>query len=120
MLNDAVDSCDVVEWAREFVRSKKEEQLAIGDIDERLMIKWFYAFAQAIQANLPGSPIYPPTHTAFKHHDYVMKKSGGYWRGPISGWYRTKLNNEGYAVESMYEPGSVQIYPASALVRMSE
>lgn len=65
-------------------------------------------------------PIYPPTHTTFKHFDCVMKKSGGHWRGRVVGWYSTDLTPEGYAVESMYEPGSVQIYPATALVRMSE
>lgn len=31
------------------------------------------------------------------------------------GWYSTKLTPEGYAVESESHPGSVQIYPASAL-----
>lgn len=65
-------------------------------------------------------PIYPPTHTTFRHLDYVQKKSGGYWRGRVVGWYSTAMNNEGYAVESMYEPGSVQIYPASALTKMMD
>lgn len=72
------------------------------------------------QANLPGSPIYPPTHTVFKHGDVVQKRSGASWRGRVVGWYSTAMNNEGYAVESMHEPGSVQIYPASALTRMLE
>lgn len=65
-------------------------------------------------------PIYPPTHTQFRHGDYVQKISGGSWRGKIVGWYQSSLTQEGYAVESMYEPGSVQIYPASALARMLE
>lgn len=64
-------------------------------------------------------PIYPPTHTKFRHGDCVQKKSGGYWRGHVVGWYTTSMNNEGYAVESMYEPGSVQIYPAAALALMT-
>jgi dihydrofolate reductase (trimethoprim resistance protein) len=45
----------------------------------------------------------------------VKKKSGGSWRGRICGWYSTRLTPEGYAVESAFEPNSVQIYPASAL-----
>lgn len=65
-------------------------------------------------------PIYPSTHTAFRHGDYVQKISGGSWRGKIVGWYQSSLTQEGYAVESMYEPGSVQIYPAAALMLMSE
>lgn len=65
-------------------------------------------------------PKYPPTHTTFRHLDYVMKKSGSSWRGRVVGWYSSSLTPEGYAVESMYKTGSVQIYPAVALVRMSE
>lgn len=47
--------------------------------------------------------------------DRVRKKSGSYWQGSVVGWYSTKLTPEGYAVESEFHPGSVQIYPASAL-----
>ncbi|KAB2929856.1 MAG: DfrB family trimethoprim-resistant dihydrofolate reductase [Candidatus Contendobacter sp.] len=65
-------------------------------------------------------PIYPDTHTTFRHGDYVQKHSGSSWRGKVVGWYTTTLTHEGYAVESICEPGSVQIYPAAALVRMSE
>ena len=63
---------------------------------------------------------YSAMHLTFRHGDRVQKRSGGYWRGHVVGWYSTSLTNEGYAVESMYEPGSVQIYPAAALVKMSE
>lgn len=51
----------------------------------------------------------------FKLGDLVRKKSGSSWHGKIVGTYSTELTPEGYAVESMYEPGSVQIYPAKAL-----
>jgi len=47
--------------------------------------------------------------------DTVRKKSGSAWEGVIVGTYQTKLTPEGYAVESSSHPGSVQIYPASAL-----
>src|ERR1700741_2897609 len=56
-----------------------------------------------------------PADAEFKPGDLVMKKGRASWRGHIRGWYRTELTALGYAVESMYEPGSVQIYPASAL-----
>jgi hypothetical protein len=45
----------------------------------------------------------------------VLKKSGSAWSGRIVGTYSTALTPEGYAVESDAHPGSVQIYPASAL-----
>jgi len=45
----------------------------------------------------------------------VRKKSGSNWHGRIVGVYRTANTPVGYAVESEREPGSVQIYPASAL-----
>lgn len=45
----------------------------------------------------------------------VRKRSGGQWHGRICGYYTTDLTTEGYAVESLREPGSVQIYPRKAL-----
>ena len=55
---------------------------------------------------------HPPT---FRLGDRVKKRSGGSWRGKVVGGYQTTLTPEGYAVESAYEPGSVQLYPATAL-----
>lgn len=60
---------------------------------------------------------YPPSHKTFKHFDQVCKIKGSMWRGTVVGWYSTALTPEGYAVESAYEKGSVQIYPAAALQR---
>jgi dihydrofolate reductase (trimethoprim resistance protein) len=54
-------------------------------------------------------------HTEFKIGDYVRKTSGSQWDGYIVGFYSTELTPEGYAVESIFHPGSVQIYPAKAL-----
>lgn len=51
----------------------------------------------------------------FKLGDLVQKKTGSDWFGLVVGMYSTKLTPEGYAVESTYHPGSVQIYPAAAL-----
>lgn len=48
----------------------------------------------------------------------VRKKSGAAWQGKIVGWYSTKLTPQGYAVESEFHAGSVQIYPESALERI--
>lgn len=45
----------------------------------------------------------------------VKKKSGGEWQGRIVGEYSTELTKEGYAVESEFHKGSVQIYPRAAL-----
>lgn len=53
----------------------------------------------------------------FKLGDYVRKKSGSAWEGTIVGTYSTRLTPEGYAVESAFHPGSVQIYPVGALER---
>jgi dihydrofolate reductase (trimethoprim resistance protein) len=51
----------------------------------------------------------------FQMGDMVRKHRGGAWRGTVVGFYRTSLTPEGYAVESAFEPGSVQIYPVAAL-----
>lgn len=45
----------------------------------------------------------------------VTKIKGSSWTGKIVGFYSTALTPVGYAVESENEPGSVQIYPESAL-----
>ena len=51
----------------------------------------------------------------FKRGDYVRKVVGSKWNGRVVGFYTTELTQRGYAVESMYEIGSVQIYPEKAL-----
>lgn len=51
----------------------------------------------------------------FELGQHVRKKSGSSWQGRIVGFYSTTLTPIGYAVESEREPGSVQIYPESAL-----
>ena len=56
-----------------------------------------------------------PAEMKFKYGDRVRKIRGAHWHGRIVGVYSTKLTEEGYAVESDTEWGSVQIYPAAAL-----
>jgi hypothetical protein len=56
----------------------------------------------------------------FRLGQRVRKKSGSSWHGRIVGTYRTVLTDEGYCVESEREPGSVQIYPAHALMAVPE
>lgn len=51
----------------------------------------------------------------FSVGDRVRKIKGSSWQGIVVGHYSTTLTPEGYCVESEREPGSVQIYPASAL-----
>jgi len=51
----------------------------------------------------------------FKRGAYVRKVVGSKWNGRVVGFYTTELTQRGYAVESMYEIGSVQIYPEKAL-----
>jgi dihydrofolate reductase (trimethoprim resistance protein) len=62
---------------------------------------------------------WPSTHRRFKYGDCVEKTSGSEWLGRIVGWYSTKLTSEGYAVESEYHDGSVQIYPVAALRKIA-
>lgn len=51
----------------------------------------------------------------FNLGDRVTKTKGSSWTGLVVGFYSTSLTPIGYAVESENEPGSVQIYPESAL-----
>lgn len=45
----------------------------------------------------------------------VKKRRGSKWRGHVVGFYAGSLTSEGYAVESVFEPGNVQVYPVAAL-----
>jgi hypothetical protein len=64
----------------------------------------------------PENPWEPkPKTPRFKFGDWVCKTKGSAWHGKVVGFYRTGQTNEGYAVESFQEAGSVQIYPSSAL-----
>lgn len=56
-----------------------------------------------------------PSDATFQMGDFVAKKGRASWRGRIVGWYRTDLTKLGYAIESYFEPGSVQIYPETAI-----
>lgn len=51
----------------------------------------------------------------FKMGDPVRKIRGSEWHGKVVGFYQTKMTPRGYGVESMFEEGSVQIYPEVAL-----
>ena len=51
----------------------------------------------------------------FRLGDRVTKTKGSSWTGHVVGFYSTELTPNGYAIESENEPGSVQIYPESAL-----
>lgn len=48
--------------------------------------------------------------------DTVTKPKGSSWSGRIVGFYSTRLTPVGHCVESAHHPGSVQIYPETALV----
>lgn len=50
----------------------------------------------------------------------VTKTKGSSWNGRVVGFYSTDMTPIGYAVESEREPGSVQIYPESALALATE
>lgn len=64
---------------------------------------------QEIDMNWPEEAIY-------KLGEYVEKRGRAAWRGKVVGWYKTDLTPIGYAVESYFEPGSVQIYQETALI----
>ena len=53
----------------------------------------------------------------YRMGDRVTKIKGSSWTGLVVGFYSTSLTPIGYAVESENEPGSVQIYPESALAK---
>jgi len=62
----------------------------------------------------------PASVRKFSEGQRVEKIKGSSWRGRVVGFYSTTLTPFGYCVESEREPGSVQIYPESALREVSD
>lgn len=60
--------------------------------------------------------IIPTPNKQFWPYGTLVKKSrGSSWRGIVVGYYSTSITPEGYNIESLKEPGNVQVYPAHAL-----
>lgn len=85
------------------------------DIDRKEYRDFFFADIIAPNDNKVTAPEWYPVDTKFKFGELVRKKSGSNWHGKIVGWYTTEYTKCGYAVESEFDPGSVQIYPEAAL-----
>lgn len=71
----------------------------------------------AYRAMIAAAPP-PPAASAFPIGTRVIKTRGSSWKGVVVGHYSTSLTPDGVCVESEREPGSVQIYPATALTRV--
>jgi dihydrofolate reductase (trimethoprim resistance protein) len=103
------DKYEAFEWLR---------RLSLGELvmltpDNAAVLMYEIGRLKTLEAAGP----WPRTHTKFQMGDAVEKTKGSCWHGHVVGWYSTDLTPEGYAVESDFEPGSVQIYPAAALKR---
>lgn len=61
---------------------------------------------------------FPPCN--FRMGERVTKTKGSSWTGRVVGYYSTSLTPIGVAIESENEPGSVQIYPQSAIRSLAE
>jgi len=73
-----------------------------------------------IKAAQPSGDVVEAVARKFNLGDRVTKTKGSSWTGLVVGFYSTSLTPVGYAVESENEPGSVQIYPESALAALGE
>ncbi|AUR82941.1 electron transport accessory protein-like domain protein [Vibrio phage 1.030.O._10N.222.55.F9] len=62
-----------------------------------------------------GEDLPKPLWAKWSVGDSVTKTKGSSWTGKVVGYYSTSLTPNGYAVESLTEKGSVQIYPEAAL-----
>lgn len=58
------------------------------------------------------------TERQFPIGTMMTKKRGSSWTGRVVGYYSTELTAQGVCVESIYEQGSVQIYPINAMQKV--
>lgn len=69
----------------------------------------------AVPASWANYAAYMHSSAIFQLGNKVKKRGKASWRGNVVGIYSTTMTPIGYAVESAFEPGSVQIYPESAI-----
>lgn len=67
-------------------------------------------------AEKPDHAFNRPAGAKWGMGDLVAKKRGSAWRGRVVGFYATAHTPVGYCVESLFEVGSVQVWPQDALV----
>jgi hypothetical protein len=72
-------------------------------------------FPTMTQANIVADAITGSPGPKWELGQRLRKIRGSSWQGKVVGYYTTELTPIGYAIESEREPGSVQIYPESAL-----
>lgn len=87
--------------------------------DRPVMVR-VYHFRESLRHAQAAIAAMRPVVRVFSIGDRVTKIKGSAWTGRVVGTYSTTLTPEGYAVESENEPGSVQIYPATALRQAEE
>lgn len=106
----------MLQYCMRIVRHHRSDSvdLSLGANRLSFTVEQAVDIAAALQEAARGSV------SAFYRGDRVCKKSGSAWQGIVVGEYSTDLTQEGYAVESEAHPGSVQIYPASALEIVKE
>lgn len=104
------------EWSSAYGRAE-----ALNDVRERITALHNPAVGKALDrlqsaTAAPQQEAQASPARKFKIGDLVTKTKGSQWKGRVVGMYSTDLTPEGYAVESSTEIGSVQIYPAAALM----
>lgn len=105
---------DRADRAMEIFERMTPHQMAVLIVDQQDDYLRMVDERDAILAELQQVQV--ASNTKFTIGDRVHKTKGSRWQGRIVGTYSTSLTPEGYAVESETEHGSVQIYPAAALV----
>ena len=85
-------------WRELVERDKQKSEDARGQIKRAAM---------PVQAD--------PVPNRWQLGDKVKKKANSSWRGIVCGFYNTEATPNGYSVASLYEPGSVQVWPEAAL-----
>jgi len=82
-----------------------------GTVEEELARAHAF-YASQVFATAPA--VWIP-HGSYKLGTPVAKIKGSQWHGRVVGYYSTTLTPIGYCIESSREPGSVQLYPETAL-----
>lgn len=100
--------------------SKSSNEWAVACPVCPIQTPWFGSETEAIAAwnqrpQPDGDAVERDEVRKFALGDRVTKTKGSSWTGRVVGFYSTSLTPIGYAIESENEPGSVQIYPESAL-----
>lgn len=109
---------DICDGGRSFIEAAKA--LGLNTSEVALWTNLGIYSAGPVDFGYVGCALDISDKRKYRKGQRLTKTKGSSWQGKVVGFYETDLTPIGYAIESEREPGSVQIYPESALTLVKD